>query len=300
MTEQSIGFIGTGRMGTAMVRNLLSAGFAVRVYNRTAGNTQDAVAAGAILCHTPAATVDPQGVVITMLADDAAVRAVCEAPQGLLHHLRPGGVHVSMSTILPATAEELAALHLRHGSTYVAAPVFGRPDAAAAKKLWVCTSGDSAARTRITPVLAAMSQGVVDCGSTVGAANVLKLCGNFLVAAATEALAECFTLAEKSGLDKQKALEFLCGSLFASPIYRNYGQSVAEVSHDPAKFVLRLGLKDLRLVRQTADQRGVPMPLADLLFNRLQSGVAKGRGEMDWTGLALGARDDAGLASGSP
>lgn len=291
----SVGFIGTGRMGTPMVRNLIAAGFSVRVYNRTAAHASNAVAAGAVACGTPAETVAADGIVLSMLADDAAVREAMVGKHGILDKLGPGGIHVSMSTIAPATAGELAQLHDQRGSKYVAAPVFGRPDAAAAKKLWVCTSGDAGAKSRVRPVLEALGQGVVDFGDRVESANVLKLCGNFMVAAATEAMAEAFTLAEKAGVNKQAALELLCGGLFASPIYRNYGQSVADVSHDPAKFLLRLGLKDLRLVREAADQYGTPMPLADLVFNRLQSGVAKGRGEMDWTGLALGARDDAGL-----
>jgi len=290
-----VGFIGTGRMGTPMIRNLIAAGFSVRVYNRTAARTLDAVAAGAAACTTPAQTVDADGIVLTMLADDAAVRATMLDQHGILNKLGPGGVHVSMSTIAPATAQELAKLHDQHGSKYVAAPVFGRPDAAAAKKLWVCTSGDAAAKSRVRPVLEALGQGVVDFGDHVESANVLKLCGNFMVAAATEAMAEAFSLMEKAGINKQAALELLCGGVFASPIYRNYGQSVVDVSHDPAKFLLRLGLKDLRLLREAADQYSTPMPLADLVFNRLQSGVAKGRGDMDWTGLALGARDDAGL-----
>ena len=292
-----VGFIGTGRMGTPMIRNLIAAGFSVRVYNRTAARTLNAVAAGAIACTTPAQTVDADGIVLTMLADDAAVRATMLDQHGILNKLGPGGVHVSMSTIAPATARELAKLHDQRGSKYVAAPVFGRPDAAAAKKLWVCTSGDAAAKSRVRPVLDALGQGVVDFGDRVESANVLKLCGNFMVAAATEAMAEAFTLAEKAGINKQAALELLCGGLFASPIYRNYGQSVVDVSHDPAKFLLHLGLKDLRLLREAADYYSTPMPLADLVFNRLQSGVAKGRGDLDWTGLALGARDDAGLTA---
>lgn len=291
----NIGFIGTGRMGTPMIRNLIAAGYSLRVFNRTAARTAEAVAAGVTACATAADTVDADGIVLTMLADDAAVRDAVTGSHGILKKLGGGGVHVSMSTIAPATACELAKLHRDNGSTYIAAPVFGRPDAAAAKKLWVCASGDAAAKARVRPVLEALGQTVVDFGDRVEAANVLKLCGNFMVAAATEAMAEAFTLAEKAGINKHDALELLCGGLFASPIYRNYGQSVADVAHFPAKFLLRLGLKDLRLVREAADQYGVPMPLADLVFNRLQSGVAKGRGELDWTGLALGARDDAGL-----
>ena len=291
----TIGFIGTGRMGTPMVQNLIAAGFSVRVYNRTASHMSQAVAAGAVACSSPAETVDADGIVLTMLADDAAVRMTMLGDGGLLKKLGSKGIHVSMSTIAPTTAQELAKLHSQHGSTYVAAPVFGRPDAAAARKLWVCTSGDAAAKARVRPILEALGQGVVDFGDRVESANVLKLCGNFMVAAATEAMAEAFTLLEKAGVNKQAALELLCGSLFASPIYRNYGQSIVDTAHDPAKFILRLGLKDMRLVRESADHFGVPMPLADLVFNRLQAGVAKGRGELDWTGLALGARDDAGL-----
>ena len=291
----TIGFIGTGRMGTPMIKNLIAAGFSVRVYNRTASRMSHAIASGAVACAEPAETVTADGIVLTMLADDAAVRMTMLGDGGILKKLGSKGIHVSMSTIAPSTAQDLAKLHVEHGSTYVAAPVFGRPDAAAARKLWVCTSGDATAKARVRPVLEALGQGVVDFGDRVESANVLKLCGNFMVAAATEAMAEAFTLAEKAGVNKQAALELLCGNLFASPIYRNYGQSIVGTAHDPAKFVLRLGLKDMRLVRDAADQFGVPMPLADLVFNRLQAGVAKGRGELDWTGLALGARDDAGL-----
>ncbi len=292
-----IGFIGLGRMGTAMAQNLLQHGIAMRVYNRTAAKAEPLVAAGAAHAKTPEDAVAAGGVVLTMLADDAAVEAAAFGPAGFGPRLGKGGVHISMSTIAPATAQRLSDLHASHGSVYLAAPVFGRPDAAAAAKLWICLSGDPAAKQRARPLLNLLGQAVLDFGDSPTAAHVVKLCGNFMIAAAIEAMAEAFTLLEKAGVNKAAAASFLCEQLFASPIYRNYGRLIADVHHNEVLFELILGLKDMRLVRQTADTMHTPMPLASLAFDRLQSAAAKGRGGLDWTGLALGARDDAGLPS---
>ncbi|NNM86360.1 MAG: NAD(P)-dependent oxidoreductase [Phycisphaerales bacterium] len=292
-----IGFIGLGRMGAAMAQNLLRQRVAMRVFNRTAAKAEPLVAAGAASAKTPEDAVTTGGVVITMLADDAAVQEAAFGPGGFGPRLGKGGVHVSMSTIAPTTAQRLADLHANHGSIYLAAPVFGRPDAAAAANLRICLSGNAAAKKRVHPLLNHLGQAVLDFGDSPTAAHVVKLCGNFMIAAAVEAMAEAFTLLEKAGVNKPAAASFLCDQLFASPIYRNYGRLIADVHHNDVLFELILGLKDLRLVRQTADTMHTPMPLASLAFDRLQSAVAKGRGGLDWTGLALGARDDAGLPS---
>jgi 3-hydroxyisobutyrate dehydrogenase-like beta-hydroxyacid dehydrogenase len=181
---------------------------------------------------------------------------------------------------------------------YVAAPVFGRPDAAAAKRLWVCTSGPAAAKKRVQPVLEAIGQGIFDFGDDAGSANVVKLCGNFLIASAIEALAESLTLAEKNGVNKSAVAEMLGKTLFSCPVYQGYGKQIAEERFEPAGFRLVLGLKDISLALETAAASSMPMPLASLLRDRWMTAIAKKRGDMDWTAVALGVAEDAGLSKG--
>ena len=293
--NDEIGFIGLGAMGVPMAANLLAAGFALRVWNRTAGKAASLTAQGATLTATPADAVVPGGVAITMLADDAAVESVTIGDHGLAARLGAGGIHVSMSTIAPTTAARLARYHADRGSTYVTAPVFGRPDNAQARQLVVCTSGPAAAKARVRPHLDAMGRAVFDFGEEPGAANVAKLCGNFLIAAAIEAMAEAFTMAEKSGVDRGQVAAMLTKTLFASPVYQRYGEMIAAKRHTPAGFKLPLGLKDVELVLATGAAARVPMPLAGMLRERIIGGLAKGRDEMDWSALALGVLDDAGI-----
>jgi 3-hydroxyisobutyrate dehydrogenase-like beta-hydroxyacid dehydrogenase len=177
--------------------------------------------------------------------------------------------------------------------------VFGRLEAAAAKKLWICLSGAAAARERGLPLLRAVGQGIYQLGDEPGAANVAKLCGNFLIAAAMEAMAEAFTLGAKSGLAPADLAKLFGETLVAAPVYQNYGKAIAEGKFQPAGFALKLGLKDLRLVLGAAGDVNAPMPLADLVHDRLLSGVARGRGDYDWSALALGASEDAGI-TGKP
>jgi 3-hydroxyisobutyrate dehydrogenase-like beta-hydroxyacid dehydrogenase len=214
---------------------------------------------------------------------------------GILEKLGSGGVHISMSTVSPATAGRLAQQHEQHGSHYLAAPVFGRPEAAAAKKLWICLSGNGAAKERVLPLLNGLGQKVFDFGEQIGAANVVKLTGNFLIVSALEAMAEAFTLAEKNGIERTQVAELFGQTLFACPIYQNYGRAIAQEQYEPAGFKLSLGLKDVDLVLQTAQESQMPMPLASLVHDRLIAAVAKGRGDIDWTGLALGVSEEAGL-----
>jgi len=234
--------------------------------------------------------------VITMVANDSALESVVSGENGLLERLGPGGIHLSMSTVSPATARQLAELHEKHGSSYVAAPVFGRPQAAAAQQLWIAVSGPPAAKERVQPLLHALGQGVFDFGEEPGAANVIKLSGNFLIASAMEAMAEALTLAEKNGIDRSKVIDMFGQTLFSCSIYQNYGKAIAEKRYMPAGFYLSLGLKDVSLVLQTADNAKMPMPLASLLHDRLMAGVARGREEMDWSALSLGVSEDAGLS----
>lgn len=293
--SERVGFIGLGNMGQPMASNLLKAGFALRVYNRNASKTEPLVAQGAQRVAQPGDVVEPGGIVVTMVANDNALESVVIGEHGLLERLGPNGIHLSMSTVSPATARKLADLHAKHGSTYLAAPVFGRPDAAAAGKLFTCLSGSQAGKERVQPLLHALGQGVYDFGEDAGAANVIKLTGNFLIAAAMEAMAEAFTLAEKNGIERTKVIDMLGQTNFACPIYQNYGRIIAEERYTPAAFLLSLGLKDINLVLQTAESTQMPMPIASLLHDRFVASIAKGRGDMDWSALALGVSEDAGL-----
>src|SRR6266699_3623341 len=279
--SERIDFIGLGNMGQPMALNLLKAGFELRVYNRNPARAEPLVAQGAQQVFKPDEVAEPGGIVVTMVANDSALESVVLGKEGFLERLGPNGIHLSMSTVSPATAHKLAELHAKHGSIYLAAPVFGRPEAAAAAKLWICLAGSQLAKERVQPVLKAMGQGIFDFGDDPGAANVVKLCGNFLIASAMEAMAEALTLAEKNGLDRSAVTGMLTQTLFSTPIYQNYGKMIAEKRHTPAGFQQKLGFKDVHLVIETAEQASMPMPLASLLHYRLLVGIAKGSGEMD-------------------
>jgi 3-hydroxyisobutyrate dehydrogenase-like beta-hydroxyacid dehydrogenase len=233
---------------------------------------------------------------VTMLANDAALDAFTCGKLGFLERLGDGGLHISMSTVSPDTSRRLAQEHAARGSQFLAAPVFGRPEAAAARKLWICQSGAAAAKARARPLLEALGQGIHDFGDDPGAANVVKLSGNFLILAAIEALAEALALAEKSGIDRQAMAGFLGQTIFSCPIYQNYGRIVADRAYEPPGFTLELGMKDVKLVRDAAETAVLPMPIADLLHARLLSGLAKGRAKFDWTAIELSTADDAGIA----
>jgi 3-hydroxyisobutyrate dehydrogenase-like beta-hydroxyacid dehydrogenase len=292
---ETFGFIGLGQMGEPIAANLLAAGYALRVYNRTQSKAAPLVAKGATAVANPEEVAVPGGIVFTMLADDKAVEEVCLAENSFVTRLGSGGVHVSMSTISPATARRLAEGHGKHNVAYVGSPVFGRPDAAAARKLAVCVSGKLSAKKRIEPIYPAISSSHFDFGDDPGSANIVKLCGNFLVASAIEGLSEALTLAEKNGIKRSDVADMLGKTIFACPVYQNYGKQIAELKFEPAGFRLTLGLKDVDLALQTASASATPMPIASLLHDRYVSAVAKGRADMDWSAVALGAREDAGL-----
>ena len=229
----------------------------------------------------------------------AVLEAVTTGADGFGERLGAGGLHLSMSTVSPQTSVRLAAWHAQRGGQYVAAPVFGRPPAAAAAKMWIVQSGAAAAKARARPVLEAMGQGLFDFGEEPGAANVVKLAGNFLIGCVLEGLAEAQTLAEKNGIDRKALADFLTQTIFACPVYQNYAPVIAAGHSEQILFLLRLGLKDVKLVQQIADASHTPMPFANVVHDRLMSAVAKGRGEMDWTALGLNVSEDAGLRPAS-
>jgi 3-hydroxyisobutyrate dehydrogenase-like beta-hydroxyacid dehydrogenase len=292
--KETIGFIGLGGMGLAMATNLVKAGFGLRVYNRTPDKARPLLELGAKLVCSPAEAASPGGVVVTMVSDDRAIEEVTLGADGFLGHLADG-VHLSMSTIAPRTARRLADLHREAGSHYVASPVFGKPEVAANAKLWIATSGDSAARARVRPLQDAMGQRVFEFGDDPGAANVIKLAGNFLLGAAIEAMAEAFTLAQKHGVPRRQTYEFFTHTLFDCFVYRGYGELIASEHYQPVGAKPALIRKDFGLILDAAAEGLVPMPLAHLIHERLTATVAKGREDVDWASFAREVSESAGL-----
>jgi 3-hydroxyisobutyrate dehydrogenase-like beta-hydroxyacid dehydrogenase len=295
MSGTAIGVVGLGGMGSGMAGRLLDTGHMVSVYNRSPGPADRFVARGATHARTPGGAVAPGGMAITMVANDAALESVVAGEGGLLDALGEGGVHISMSTISVALARSLAERHAARGSTFVAAPVFGRPDAAASGKLWILTSGDVAAKARVRPVLEALSQGIEDLGEAPDAAPAGKIAGNFLIAAATEAMGEAFALLDKSGVDTRAWHKLMSSSIFACPIYANYGRFILDRAFSPPGFKLTLGAKDIGLALAAGQEQAVPLPFASILRDRFLTSVAQGRGDLDWTSIAVNAAADAGL-----
>jgi 3-hydroxyisobutyrate dehydrogenase-like beta-hydroxyacid dehydrogenase len=291
-----IGFIGLGNMGAPMARNLIKAGHALVVYNRTRSRAEEVESAGARVATTAGEAAAAVEVVITMVADDPALEDVVFANGGVLDSLPVGSLHVGMSTISVALGKRLAAAHHKKKQHYISAPVFGRPEAAATAKLFVVAGGDPRQIERCRPIFQAVGQKTFVAGEDPAAANTIKVAGNFLITAVIESLAEAFTLGRKSGVDPKTFLEILTGSLFNAPVYRTYGAMVAENRYQPVGFKMRLGLKDNRLVLAAAEQAGVPMPMANLVHDRFVSALARGLGEADWCAIAQLAASDAGVA----
>jgi 3-hydroxyisobutyrate dehydrogenase-like beta-hydroxyacid dehydrogenase len=290
-----IGFVGLGNMGAAIAGNLLKAHHQVTVWNRSAPKARPLVQAGAILAANPREAASGKEVVLTMLADDAAVNGVLEGEDGILSGLGRGALHVSMSTIAVATADRLTEEHHSRGQRFICAPVFGRPEAATAGKLFIVTAGDATAVADAAPLFAAAGQRVFQVGATPSAASLVKLCGNFMILSAIESLAEAMTLAEKGGVPKAQLLEVLTGSLFDAPVFHNYGKILVEERFKPAGFAAPLGLKDMRLAGESAEKLRVPMPLLSLLRDHLLQTIAVEGEEIDWSGIGLTIGKNGGL-----
>ena len=289
-----MGFIGLGGMGEPIARNLIKAGHVLKIYNRTRSRAEALVGQGATLAETPAAACTA-GVVATMLADDAAVEGVVFSEHGVLEGLPRGGIHISHSTISTHLSRRLVDAHRQREQIFLAAPVFGRPDAAQAARLVVVAAGPPEAVERCHPALEAIGRKLFVIGPDAPAANTVKLAGNFLIASMLETLGEAFALLRKSGVDPATFLEIMVGSFFQSPVYENYGKIIAEQRYEPAGFKLRLGLKDVRLIMAAADEAGAPMPIASLIRDNMISGVAQGLGDLDWSAMARVAALKSGL-----
>ena len=289
-----IGFIGLGNMGVGMAANLLKAGHEVTAYNRSQDKVTVVAAQGAKPAKSVAEACDGD-LVITMLANDAAVEAVTFGDGGILASLRPGATHVSSSTISVALSERLTAAHAAAGQQFVAAPVFGRPEAAAAAKLFVVAAGAAAALEPLSAVFDAIGQRTFVVSDEPKAANLVKLSGNFLIGAVIESFGEAMALVGKGGVDKKEYLEILTSTLFGAPVYKTYGGLVAREEFEPAGFAAELGLKDVRLLLAAGEALQVPLPIASLLRDRFLTLIANGGGSLDWSAVgALAAWESGG------
>lgn len=268
--REKIGFIGLGLLGAPVASNLLQAGYALTVYNRTPEKAEPLVAQGALQAARPADTVTSGGIVVTLVWDDEALEDVVNSVN-FLDRLGVGGIHVSMSTVSPDTGRKLAELHARHGSVYVEAPIFGRPEAAAARQLWIPIAGPVEAKERVRPILEAMgAKGIFDFGGEAGSAVMIKLIGNFLIVSAARSMEEALGIAERSGVDPLAAVNMLTSTLFTAPIYQSYGKLIAEKSASVS--ASKIPQKDVGLLLSEAQSVQFPAPLASLLLDMLENG----------------------------
>jgi 3-hydroxyisobutyrate dehydrogenase-like beta-hydroxyacid dehydrogenase len=290
-----VAFIGLGNMGTHMARHLIRAGHDVTVWNRTLAKAEGLRALGAKVAKSPGEAAKEAEAVITMLADDAAVEAAILQPGGIAESLPPNAVHISMSTISVALSRKLTEEHAKRGQKYITAPVFGRPEAAEAAKLFVAAAGEKEAIERCRPLLESLGQRVFVMGDKPEMADVVKLSGNFLIATVIESLGEAIALARKYGIDPHQYVEFLTNSLFAAPVYKTYGNLIADEKYKPAGFKIRLGLKDMKLALAAAESADAPLPVASLIRDHMLTAISRGMDDMDWSATAKLAAENAGL-----
>ena len=291
-----IGFIGIGKMGAAMARNLSLAGHEVHVYNRSREKADALSVDGAIVAETPAEVCRRASAVFTMLPDDVAVSEAVFSEHGIAGALEAQAAHISSSTISKAFAERLATEHATRGQDFLSAPVFGRPEAAEAKKLLVIAAGKAESISRFQPLFDSIGRQTFVVGDQPWHANLVKLCGNFMIACMMETFAEAFAAMRKAGLDHHVFLNIM-NELFGSPVYKNYGQKIANEEFEPAGFTLKLGLKDVRQAVEATQDLQVPMPFASILRDAFLSAMAHGQERMDWSSVAKVAARNAGLSS---
>jgi 3-hydroxyisobutyrate dehydrogenase-like beta-hydroxyacid dehydrogenase len=301
--QGKIGFVGLGHMGTAMAANLAAAGGLVIAYVRRPEQMGQLLALG-LKPTTDITDLFDCGIVISMLPDDDAVRDVVFGHAdlgigGLALGLMPGAIHLSMSTISTAAASQLASEHARHGQGYVAAPVFGNPDAAKARQLFVVAAGIPADVERCRPLLDCLGQQTFVVGTDPGHANLIKLLGNMITATAIEMLGEVTAVVRKRGFDPKPFIGILTSTMFGGRAHRIYGDKIIRQSYAPG-FAMPLVLKDVRLALAEAEKAGAPMPSVSVVRDRLITGIARGHADLDWTGLGLIAAEEAGLHVAAP
>ncbi|HAY39487.1 MAG TPA: 6-phosphogluconate dehydrogenase [Desulfobacteraceae bacterium] len=282
-------------MGLPMARNLIKAGYHLSIYNRSPEKASSLIDLGVKVKKKSLDVAEPGGIVMSCVSEDRALTAVVGENGELAERLGRDGIHISMSTILPKTAARLAFQQSGFGGYYVSAPVMGRPDSVLAKKQLYFIAGDEKAKKRAIPLLEAIGMKIFDFGGTPENANVAKLAANFLIASAIEAMAEAFTFVSKNHGDADKLLEAVGETLFACPIYQNYGRQILDKNYTEPLFKLQLGLKDIRLIAETATESNTPMRFVRVLQDRFSAAVAHGLSSYDWTGIASEVESEAGL-----
>ncbi|HKT46016.1 MAG TPA: NAD(P)-dependent oxidoreductase [Candidatus Acidoferrales bacterium] len=289
-----VGIIGIGQMGAGMAKSLLRAGHQVTVFNRTPARAKALEASGAKVAASVAEACRA-GTVLTIPADDAALESLVFERGGILESLPKGGIHISSATISVALSDRLAEEHSRTGQIYVAAPVFGRPEAAENAKLAVVAAGPASAIEKCKPLFESLGPKLLVLGEKASQANVVKLAGNFLISSVIESLSESFALARKAGVDAPRLLEFLTSTLFNAPVYKTYGGLIVNGDPQQVGFTTKLAFKDNRLVLQAAEAAAVPMPIASVVHDRFVTAIARGNASKDWSVLGRLAAEDAGL-----
>jgi len=294
LAPMKIAFIGLGKMGAGMARNLLRAGHTVAAYNRSREKAEALAPDGVRVCNSPAEACQEADAALTMVADDAALEQIVFGADGLASAMKDGCIHVSHSTISTAMARLLTAEHARRDQGYLSVPVFGRPEHAEAKQLVVVAAGRGELIDRCRPLFDAIGCATFVIGSEPWQANVAKVCGNFIVISMIESLGEAYATLRKAGVAPESFLEII-NTLMSSPILALYGRIIAQEKFDPAGFALKLGLKDVRLMLAAAEECAAPMPLASLVHDHLLAALAQGQGEMDWSSMTQVIARNAGL-----
>lgn len=299
----SVGFIGLGRMGTAMAANLAAAQYRVIAYVRRP-DQMDKLATLGVKPTTEITNLFNCEVVISMLPDDTAVRDVVLGREdlgidGLASGLKRGAIHLSMSTISTSAASDVAREHAGHGQGYVAAPVFGNPDAAKARQLFIVAAGAQADVERCWPLFDSLGQKTFVIGADPSHANLIKLLGNMMTATTLEMLGEVVAVARKRGLDPKPFLDIMTSTMFGGRAHKIYGDKIVRQTYAPG-FLMPLAFKDVRLALAEAESAGAPMPSVGVVRDRMITGIARGHADLDWSALGLIAAEEAGLQANLP
>ena len=281
-------------MGMGMARNLLRAGHDLAVYNRSREKADALASEGARVAASPADAARDAEVAMTMLSDDRAVEQIVLGNDGIASAMNEDCLHLSHSTISTALARRLTSEHAQRKQGYLSVPVFGRPEAAETKNLLVVAAGPGELVERCRPLFEAIGRQTFVVGTEPWQANVAKVCGNFMIISVIEAFGEAYATLRKAGVAPQSFLEIM-NALLGSPVIANYGRIIAQEQFEPAGFALQLGLKDVRLVLEAAEECASPMPMASLVHDHLLSAVAQGQADMDWSSLTQVVARNAGL-----
>jgi 3-hydroxyisobutyrate dehydrogenase-like beta-hydroxyacid dehydrogenase len=291
------GFVGLGALGSIMVRNLLEKGMDVHIYNRTPEKMEQFRDQG-ILHNSIASIAQTCDIVLSIVSDDKALESICFGEDQLIQNLKPGSVHVCLSTIAVSTATRMSEAHRDRGIDYTTATIIGRPEAAKNRNLVICYSGKTEKKEEVFEIIKNLGGAkIFQFGDDPGKAAAVKLCNNFIIAAAIEAIGEGFNLAEQSGVDVKAFYEMLTDFLFNCPIYKNYGKIIIEENYKEPGFTTQLGLKDMKLVEALAKEASVKMPFAGIVSNRLLANVDRGRNNWDWTSFVAGIKEENNLLS---